>query len=169
VSSDRLNRGWLIVTACLVLLLIILGLSFLLRSGPGREITLETPVPPQSAGQVLIDGAVAQPGIYPLNATDTIAGLLAAAGGATSPQQTENLHLNVGPDPPGPASQKIDINHADAWLLEALPDIGASKAQAIVDYRTQNGQFHNIQDIALVPGISASIFQKIEGLISVSP
>jgi competence protein ComEA len=159
----------LIVTACLVLVLVMLGLFFLLRSGPGQEIILETPAPSQHAGQVLIDGAVAQPGIYPLSATDTFGALLAAAGGVTAPPNSGSLHLNVGGDMPDPTVQKIDINHAEAWLLEALPDIGAAKAQAIVDYRTQNGQFRNIQDIALVPGVSASIFQKIEGLITVSP
>ena len=168
MSSDRLGRWWLILTGCLVLLLLAFGLFFLLKSNPGSEISLQSPAPAQDSGQILIDGAVAQPGIYPLKADDTLSSLLAAAGGMTLPNDSEELHLFVAAGQPEPTPQKIDINRADLWLLEALPQIGSAKAQAIVDYRQQNGNFRNIQEISLVPGISASIFEKIEGLITVS-
>jgi comEA protein len=64
--------------------------------------------------------------------------------------------------------QKIDINRADVWLLQALPGIGETKAQAIVDYRIQNGLFRVVEDITKVPGIGASVFDKIKPFITVS-
>jgi comEA protein len=63
--------------------------------------------------------------------------------------------------------QKIDINRAEAWLLEALPGIGPSKAQAIIDYREQNGGFSDIVEITNVPGIGESIYNDIKNLITV--
>jgi comEA protein len=63
--------------------------------------------------------------------------------------------------------QKIDINRAEAWLLEALPGIGPSKAQAIIDYRQQNGGFSDISELLNVSGIGQDIYQKIKDLITV--
>jgi comEA protein len=63
--------------------------------------------------------------------------------------------------------QKIDINRAEAWLLEALPGIGPSKAQAIIDYRQQNGGFGDITEITRVSGIGQSLYENIKDLITV--
>jgi competence ComEA-like helix-hairpin-helix protein len=64
-------------------------------------------------------------------------------------------------------TQKININRAEAWLLEALPGIGPSKAQAIIDYRQQNGGFSDIVEITEVPGIGQSIYNDIKDFITV--
>lgn len=48
----------------------------------------------------------------------------------------------------------VDINAADAQTLAAsLHGIGSAKAQAIVDFRTTNGEFNSINDLSLVKGI----------------
>jgi competence ComEA-like helix-hairpin-helix protein len=65
------------------------------------------------------------------------------------------------------AFQKININTADAWLLEALPGIGDTLAQRIVDYRALNGPFTDTGQITLVKGISVSTFENIKNLITV--
>lgn len=65
------------------------------------------------------------------------------------------------------APQKIDINRAEAWLLEVLPGIGPSKAQAIIDYRQQNGGFKHIIEITKVEGIGPAIYEEIKDLITV--
>lgn len=61
----------------------------------------------------------------------------------------------------------ININTADEPLLETLPDIGPSKAQAIIDYRTQHGPFARIEDIQNVSGIGPATYDKIKALITV--
>jgi competence protein ComEA len=64
--------------------------------------------------------------------------------------------------------EKININKASAAELDRLPDIGPSKAKAIIDYRTQNGDFKTIEDIQKVRGIKAGVFSKIQDHIKVT-
>lgn len=68
---------------------------------------------------------------------------------------------------PALASDLININTADAALLETLPGIGPSKSAAIIDYRTQNGPFARIEDIQNVSGIGPSTYANIAPLITV--
>ncbi len=69
---------------------------------------------------------------------------------------------------PAAAADLIDINTADEATLETLSGIGPSKAQAIIDYRTQNGAFAAIEDIQNVSGIGPATFAKIKDYITVS-
>lgn len=79
------------------------------------------------------------------------------AKGSTSAGSTEKLA-------PG---QQLNINTASATELEKLPGIGPTKAQAIVDYRTQNGNFKSIEDIEKVKGIKGGTFSKLKDYIKV--
>jgi len=88
-----------------------------------------------------------------------------------SPPQPVEISLPQTPEtngvvPQEEAPQKIDINRAEAWLLEALPGIGPSKAQAIIAYRQQNGGFKHIIEITEVEGIGPAIYEEIKGLIT---
>jgi competence ComEA-like helix-hairpin-helix protein len=65
------------------------------------------------------------------------------------------------------AAALVDINTADATLLDTLPGIGPSKAVAIVDYRTQHGPFVRIEDIQNVSGIGPSTYAGIAPFITV--
>jgi competence protein ComEA len=62
----------------------------------------------------------------------------------------------------------VNINTADATLLDTLPGIGPSKAAAIVDYRTKNGPFTAIADIQKVKGIGPATFANLKDSITVS-
>lgn len=61
----------------------------------------------------------------------------------------------------------VNINTADATLLDTLPGIGPSKATAIVEYRTGHGPFTRIEDIQSVSGIGPSTYADIAPLITV--
>jgi competence protein ComEA len=61
----------------------------------------------------------------------------------------------------------ININLADREELDSLPGIGLAKADAIIDYRTSQGDFLSIEEILKVPGIGESIFTQIKDLIKV--
>jgi competence ComEA-like helix-hairpin-helix protein len=88
-----------------------------------------------------------------------------------SPTHPIKITLSPTPEPTGEVGQgepqKIDINRAEAWLLEALPGIGPTKAQAIIDYRQQNGYFSDISEILNVEGIGQDIYEQIKDLITV--
>jgi competence protein ComEA len=62
----------------------------------------------------------------------------------------------------------VNINTATKEELDALPEIGPVKAQAIVDYRTKNGPFKTPEDIMKVNVIKEGTYAKLKGLISVS-
>lgn len=48
----------------------------------------------------------------------------------------------------------VNINSADAQTIsESLKGIGQKKAQAIVQYRKENGNFKSVGDLASVSGI----------------
>jgi comEA protein len=64
--------------------------------------------------------------------------------------------------------QRININRAEVWLLKALPDIGEVKAQAIIDYRQQNGPFRSTNEITRVAGIGTATYERIKHLITVA-
>jgi competence protein ComEA len=60
----------------------------------------------------------------------------------------------------------LNINSATLEEFEALPGIGPTLAQRILDYRDQNG-FSAIEDLMNVSGIGQSIFDQIKDLITV--
>ena len=63
--------------------------------------------------------------------------------------------------------KRVNINKASISELKTLPNIGESKAQAIIDYRNSVGIFNSIDDIKNVSGIGDSLFDKIKDLITV--
>lgn len=66
------------------------------------------------------------------------------------------------------AQAAVDLNTADAKALEKLPGIGPAKAQAIVDHRSKNGSFKNVEDLKKVDGIGDKTFESLKSEISVS-
>jgi competence protein ComEA len=168
MSNENLNRLWLGITGLLVLAILGFSLYFALKRDPGEEIKLLPPPVDNYRGRVLVDGAVAQPGYLYLKPGDEVGTLIASSGGLAEDANLDEITLYVPHRSESATVQRVDINHAEAWLLEALPGIGSTKALAIVQYREQNGPFQNIQGIMQVPGISQSIFDKIKDLISVS-
>jgi competence protein ComEA len=50
----------------------------------------------------------------------------------------------------------VDINSATLADLDALPGVGPSTAQAIIDYRIANGPYVSVDDLLNVRGIGPS-------------
>ena len=67
----------------------------------------------------------------------------------------------------GTSDGKIDINTAAKNELMTLPGIGEAKADAIVRYREEMGNFQTIEDVMKVSGIKENAFNKIKDYISV--
>lgn len=85
-------------------------------------------------------------------------------------EDRENLlERDVYPSNPSDATQKININIATIDELQALPNIGPKKAQAIIEYRQTNGSFQTIDQIKEIKGIGEKTYEELAHLISVSP
>ncbi len=65
------------------------------------------------------------------------------------------------------SGKMINLNTASRDELMTLSGIGASRADAILAYREEKGNFQKIEDIMKVPGIKNSAFQKIKDNITV--
>ncbi|GGO72021.1 helix-hairpin-helix domain-containing protein [Bowmanella pacifica] len=61
----------------------------------------------------------------------------------------------------------ININTASAKELMKLPGIGKSKAEAIVKYRQDNGDFQSIEDLAKIQGIGKQTVKALAGKANV--
>jgi competence protein ComEA len=103
-------------------------------------------------------------------------GSAASADDTSAPKKTTSKDQATASKPPsetGSSSgklapgQTVNINTASAEELDALPGIGPTKAQAIIDYRNQNGRFNSIEDIQKVKGIKEGEFGKIKDMIRV--
>jgi competence protein ComEA len=117
--------------------------------------------------QIYIDGAVNNPGCYAIKDGDTINSLLQVAGDLRSNADVERLTLYVPDKGENESYQKVNINKAERWLLEALPGIGETLAERIIEYREQNGLFRNINELIIVPGITLSTYEKIKDYITI--
>ena len=76
-------------------------------------------------------------------------------------------HHEAGEMAEAATMEMVDINTADAAMLEMLPGIGATKAAAIVAYRDENGPFATVEALGMVKGIGDATIEKLKDKITV--
>jgi competence protein ComEA len=162
----RLSK--LLIIICLTAIIVAGGAVAWSRYTPNQAIEILIPPEPELQGEIYVSGAVNNPGLYPLKSGDSIETILGAAGGTSSHADLSRIEIHVSESGETDSPQKIDINLAEAWLLEALPGIGETRAQAVVDYRCQNGPFHNTSELTKVKGIGLTTYEEIKHLIAVT-
>ncbi len=146
---------------------------------------------------VYISGAVERPGVYIVGDGNRLAHIVLLAGGATADAdlaavnlativrdedhwhipkrgEPEAAHRANGHAMPDAGLQgatnddgRINLNTATAETLMQLPGIGEIRANAIVDYREENGDFPSVDALTAVPGIGVGILDDIRHLIAV--
>ncbi|SDI84958.1 helix-hairpin-helix domain-containing protein [Alteribacillus bidgolensis] len=130
---------------------------------------------------VLVDvkGQVQHPGVYELKENSRVIDAIDAAGGLTEqgdstnvnfaeriydemviyvPVQGETSTTNIQS---AEKSDKVRINYADASELEFLTGIGPTKAEAIISYREEYGEFKEIEDLTNVSGIGEKSVEQL--------
>lgn len=63
--------------------------------------------------------------------------------------------------------KKVNINTANQSELDSLPGIGPSIAQKIIEYREENGNFKNIEELQNVKGIGDAKYEEIKDRVTV--
>ena len=63
--------------------------------------------------------------------------------------------------------KKININTASLDELQKINGVGESKARSIIEHRSENGPFKNIEEILNVKGIGNALFEKIKNNITI--
>jgi len=166
---SRADRLYLFITIFLLIAAIAGGVMLAVQHSRSQpvEIVLSQTESPEQSGEVYIGGAVASPGIYPWQEGDTIQALLLDAGVGPD-ADLSHIEIYVPREGEEQSPQKIDINRAEPWLLEALPGIGEVLAQRIVDYRSEHGPFRTIEDLLKVSDIGEATFEKIKDYITVA-
>jgi competence protein ComEA len=166
---SRVDRFYLFITIFLLIAAIAGGITLAVQHSRNQpvEIVLSQTEAPQQSGELYIGGAVANPGIYPWQEGDTIQAILLDTG-VELDADLSHIEIYVPREGEQQSPQKIDINRAEPWLLDALPGIGEVTAQAIVDYRDENGPFRTIEDLLKVKGIGEGTLDKIRDYITVS-
>jgi competence protein ComEA len=56
-----------------------------------------------------------------------------------------------------PIPDKINVNTATAWNLRNWMNFSDKQANAVVDYRKQNGDFKSLDDLKKVPGLDPKV------------
>jgi competence protein ComEA len=140
-----------------------------------------------------VEGKVPRPGVRTLPAGSRILDAINAAGGAlpgtdlTALNQAQVLvdgeQVLVGVTPPpqvqsgAPAgrgkgkkgrgsTELVHLNLATVEDLEQLPGVGPALAGRIVDYRTEHGPFHSVDDLRQVSGFGGQRFSNLASMVA---
>jgi len=146
---------------------------------------------------VHVAGEVINPGLVTLAENSRIDNAISAAGGVTELADVSKINLayvlqdgqkiyipsiydeeelvyievsagdNIVIPTESPQSNLINLNTATQAELQTLPGVGESTAKKIIDYRTKNGKFKQIEDIMNVSGIGEAKFNAIKDNICI--
>lgn len=176
---------WSALTGCLVAVSTLLLLDWII---PGA-VSIDPALPGEIV--VVVDGAVATPGIVRLPAGSRLHAAIDAAGGLAANADTTSLNLaarigdgeqiaiparvtratpggnGAGIVPIDPAGALIDINSAGIGELDQLPGVGPAISQRIIDYRETNGPFESIEELDEIEGISLEMVEELRALVTI--
>ncbi|GJI58542.1 MULTISPECIES: ComEA family DNA-binding protein [Bacillus] len=141
---------------------------------------------------VEVKGAVRKPGVYAFMAEDRVEEAIKRAGGFTSKADTVDINqaakledsmmiyvrkkgegdkqgqTATADTPPGnEQSQGVNVNQADAAELQTINGIGPAKAEAIIAYREEHGEFQQIEDLRNISGFGEKTIERLKNQLTV--
>jgi len=184
-------RYWRSIALVGGILLAATGLWLILPQDSPQEIEIIPAETEKEETEVIVDiaGAIRKPGVYSLPAGSRIQDLLIACGGLSQTADREWVAKNLNRAAPltdgvkiyiphqqeergkiagshTQAGNLVNINQAEAALLESLPGIGPSMAQRIIEYRQSQGGFKSLEELMAVPGIGPKTFHRLKDQIT---
>ena len=168
MTVSRSQMFWMLTALLLLVIIVVSGTIAWSRYSGSQPIEISVSPGWELLGKIHVGGAVNNPGSYPLATRDSIVDIIQAAGGITSDADLRQIELCILEAGEVSQPQKIDINRAELWLLEVLPGVGETKAEAIIDYRCQNGPFQNINELIDVEGIGPNTYERIKTFVTVA-
>lgn len=173
------RQSFLLIFYGVMIGLMVGGLIWIISSPPrGKPVTISTRSPDLFIS-VYISGEVLYPGVYQLPKGSRVKDVIEIAGGLLPNADVARInqaaivddsdHINIVPvNSQGVIENSgLNINTATEAELQNLPGIGPVFAKSIVDYRTENGPFRNIEEIQKVSGIGPKTYENIKNLIYV--
>ena len=135
-----------------------------------------------------VKGEIHHPGVYQMKAENRVKDLIEAAGGFTPladdqklnlaqlledqmvivvPKKGEEVNSELAQAPTSQKKEvgkegKVNINTATVEELKTLKGIGEKKAEAIIEYRKQNGSFKNKEELMKVRGIGKKLYESFQ-------
>jgi competence protein ComEA len=136
--------------------------------------------------KVDIKGEVIYPGVYSASSDQRVEEIIEEAGGITAEAAVDQVNLaqrvhdemvihvpsaaveteTQGKDAEGNAGPAVNMNQAEKEEWESLPGIGPAKAEAIIQYREENGPFQKKEDLINVPGIGEKTLESLMDFLS---
>lgn len=141
---------------------------------------------------VEVKGAVRKPGVYAFIAEDRVEEAIKKAGGFTGKADTVDINqaakledsmmiyvrkkgeadkqgqTAAANTPPGnEQSQGVNVNQADAAELQTINGIGPAKAEAIITYREEHGEFQQIEDLRNISGFGEKTIERLKNQLTV--
>lgn len=162
-------------------------LNLLEKEESNLELTSEN-IEEETTYIVDIKGEINRPGVYEVNTTSRVNDVIQLAGGFTDeadqnfvnlaqkvqdemviiiPKIGEEHQILSGSSNMTIDDSRVNINQASKEELETLPGIGPAKAQAILDFREENGSFKEVEDLLQVNGIGEKTLENLIEYIDV--
>ncbi len=141
---------------------------------------------------VEVKGAVKKPGVYTFQSDARVEEAIRKAGGFTSKADTieinqaakledsmmiyvrkqgeaERQTQTAGASAPSDneKSQSVNVNQADATELQTINGIGPAKAEAIITYREEHGEFQQIEDLRNISGFGEKTIERLKNELTV--
>ncbi|OON97186.1 MAG: hypothetical protein ATN32_05805 [Candidatus Epulonipiscium fishelsonii] len=136
---------------------------------------------------VYICGEINNVGVYWLDENSLVQNVIDMAGGVTSDADITAINFaqilkpnsqiivpkkgvalpNITTEQLNNVENKININSADVIQLSTLPNIGEVKAQAILNYRKEHGNFSSLEQLKEVSGIGEKTYEGLKDSIMI--
>jgi len=162
-------------------LIVVIVIAFIILSRSNGQESSENQI------RADIAGAISKPGVYEISEGSIVEDLISEAGGLSNNVDQKRLAQNInraaliedgdkiyvpikgekiGPSRVG-GEVKINLNTAKVEELELLPGVGPVTAARIINYRRENGEFKNPEDVINVYYINQEVFDGFKDLIEI--